>query len=294
MYFHNLRTVAVYLFSILSIGAIAKDPVIYGEDNRIETLESRNVLYQRLASATAALIPENKIRIEGRNAFILAPSISEALNICPEERFAHQPKASDCSGVLVAPDIIATAGHCYMSPSNCGSKYWVFNYLARNARQSRFSVRTRDVYSCKEIIDMQLTEAGRNSSEYLDFALIRLDRPVANAVPIKMAKGLPERNQSVMTIGNPSGLPQKIADGAWVKSKGKFEFRANLDTFNYGSGSPVFDQKTGEYLGVLSRGADDFVQHKTKSCLVANRIGDSEPGEIISSIVQFKKILGRR
>lgn len=291
---HKLRTISLYLFSILSIGAIAKDPVIYGEDNRIETLESRNVLYQRLAGATAALIPENKLRFEGRNVFIIAPSMAQELNVCTEERFSHQTKASDCTGVLVAPDIIATAGHCYMNPSNCGSMYWVFNYTARNARQSRFSVRTRDVYACKEIIDMQLTEAWKNSEEYLDYALIRLDRPVVNTTPVKLASGLPKKNQKVLTIGNPSGLPQKIADGAWVKSVGKFEFKANLDTFNYGSGSPVFDQTSGEYLGVLSRGADDFVQHKTKSCLISNRIDDSNPGEVISSVIQFKKFLRRR
>ena len=294
MFSRNRRTLAVYLFSILSIGAIAKDPVIYGEDNRIETLESKNVLYQRLASATAALVPDKKLRFEGRNAFIVAPPITEALNVCSEERFSHQPKASDCSGVLVAPDIIATAGHCYMDPSHCGSKFWVFNYRARNARQDRFVVRSRDVYACKEIIDMQLTEAWKNSTEYLDFALIRLDRPVVNATPVKIARGLPKKNQKVLTIGNPSGLPQKIADGAWVRSTGKVEFQANIDTFNFGSGSPVFDQLTGEYLGVLSRGADDFIQHKTKSCLISNRISDSEPGEIISSVIQFKKILERR
>jgi hypothetical protein len=98
----------------------------------------------------------------------------------------------------------------------------------------------------------------------------------------------------VMTVGNPSGLPQKISDGAWVRSIGKVEFKANIDTFNFGSGSPIFAQETGEYLGVLSRGADDFIHHKTKSCLISNRISDSEPGEVISSIVQFKKILERR
>ncbi len=294
MSYRKLKIFSIYLFSILSIGAIARDPVIYGEDNRIETLESKNMLYKRLASATAALIPEKKLRFEGRNAFIIAPSISMELNICSEEKFSHQPKASDCSGVLVAPDIIATAGHCYMDPSHCGSKYWVFNYTARNARQTRFSVRSRDVYACKEIIDMQLTEAWKNSEEYLDYTLIRLDRPVVNTAPVKLARGLPAKNQKVLTIGNPSGLPQKIADGAWVRSTGKVEFKANLDTFNFGSGSPVFDQESGEYLGVLSRGADDFIQHKTKSCLISNRINDSEPGEIIASIIQFKKILERR
>lgn len=294
MFFRSARTALVYLFSILSIGAIAKDPVIYGEDNRIETRESKNVLFQRLAGATAALVPESKLRFEARNVFIVAPPVAEALNLCPEERFSHQPKASDCSGVLVAPDIIATAGHCYMNPSSCGSKYWVFNYEARNARQTRFVVRSRDVYGCKEIIDMQLTQASRNSEEYLDYALIRLDRPVVNATPVTLATGLPSVSQKVLTIGNPSGLPQKIADGARVRSRGKVEFRANIDTFNFGSGSPVFDEATGAYLGVLSRGAEDFVTHKTKSCLVSNRISDGADGEIISSVLQFKKLLKGR
>lgn len=293
MSYRKLKTASIYLFSILSIGAIARNPVIYGEDNRIEVFENKNLMYQRLASATAALIPAQKLRFEGRNTFILAPNIADdpKVNICPGERYAHQPKGSDCAGVLVAPDIIVTAGHCYLDPSNCGSKYWVFNYVVRNARQTRVAVRTRDVYSCKEIIEMRLTEVKKNSGIYNDFAIIRLDRPVKNVVPVKLSPIVPKVGTRALTIGTPSGLPLKIADGAIVKSANKHEFRATLDAFNFGSGSPVFNQDTGEYIGVISRGEDDFVQHPTRSCNLFNRISDSEPGEVISSTVQFARIL---
>lgn len=294
MSYRNLKKILVYLFSILSVGAIAMDPVIYGEDNRIETFESQNPMIQRLAGATAGLIPNHLLELKGNNAFVVAPSVAETYNICRDERFALQPKATVCSGVLVAPDIIATAGHCYMGISTCEDKSWVFNYKLRNPRTKQVVIRARDVYRCKEVIEMKLTEVSKNPPEYLDFALIRLDRPVKNAVPVTVASVMPKVGTRVFTIGNPSGLPQKVTDGGRVKSTGKSEFKANLDTFDQGSGSPVFSEETGEYLGILVRGETDFVQHKTRSCRVANRISDDEPGEDIQSTTRFVKILKSR
>lgn len=269
----------------MSLGVIASDPVIYGEDNRIDTYESRNVMYQRLASATAAQVPLEQIEFFGRNAALKGPTLAESMwNVCSEERFSKQPSLSKCSGVLVAPDLLVTAGHCVMSISDCRNYAWVFNYKLRNSRQKQVVVRQRDVYRCKEIVTFEMTKDW-------DYGIVRLERVVANRTPVKVATQKPKVGTPVLTIGNPSGLPQKIADGATVKSVSEWEFRANLDTFEYGSGSPVFNQQTGEYLGILVRGETDYVQHQTKSCMIPNVLSDDSLGEHISSAVQFAHLI---
>ena len=44
----------------------------------------------------------------------------------------------------------------------------------------------------------------------------------------------------LVVIGHPSGLPTKIADGAWVRNnESEYYFVTNLDTFGGNSGSAV-------------------------------------------------------
>jgi V8-like Glu-specific endopeptidase len=264
----------------LSFAVHAGNPVVYGIDNRIDTIESSNPLYQKLASSTAARILLSNIREEGNNAFITAETLAQNLDVCPEAKFARQTVAADCSGTLIAPDLVVTAGHCMMSHGACPDYAWVFNYKVRNQRQSGVTVRIRDLYRCKAVQKLDMNEGH-------DYALVQLDREVENVSPVKVASTLPGVGTPVLTIGNPSGLPQKIADGANVKSTTETEFKANLDTFNKGSGSPVFHARTGELLGVLVRGEKDYVQDKNRNCYIPNNIPDSSPGEDVSSSVQF-------
>lgn len=290
MYYLNTKILSTLAFSILTTGAIARDPVVYGKDNRIETYETRSPLYLRLANSTAARVEWSKITLSGNNAFLEGPTVASAENLCPEVRFSQQNQVANCSGVLVAPNVILTAGHCLMSHDACNDYAWVFNFKLRNARQNSVAVRERDVYRCKEILAWEMVDGK-------DYALARLDRVVVNAQPVKVYPYKPAIGTKVVTIGNPTGLPQKIADGAVVKSISHTEFRANLDTFEKGSGSPVFNALTGDLLGVLVRGEKDFIPHKNKSCKVINFISDDSPGEEMSSTTQFnkhiKKILSR-
>lgn len=284
MYFLNKKQLIIYVSFCLTQGAMARNPVIYGVDNRLDTVESRSPLFQRLASSTAARISWDEISVSGNNAFIEGQNLISAVNACPEIRFAQQPALADCSGVLVAPDVIATAGHCMMSSASCSDYAWVFNYKVRNARQKNVTVRERDVYRCKEIITSQMTAIN-------DYALVRLERTVKNAIPVKVSSSKPKVGTKVVSIGNPTGLPQKIADGARVLSVSRYEFKANLDTFEKASGSPVFNAENGDYLGVLVRGEKDYIKHPSKNCQIPNAIGDDGPGEEISSSTQFYHLL---
>jgi S1-C subfamily serine protease len=84
----------------------------------------------------------------------------------------------------------------------------------------------------------------------------------------------------LFVIGHPTGLPQKIADGASVKianavsyidpigsiiRKANF-FTANLDTYAGNSGSPVFNKRTGKVEGILVQGAEDFRRNPDQFC----------------------------
>ena len=92
-----------------------------------------------------------------------------------------------------------------------------------------------------------------------DFALIQLDRKVTDRRILDYRrKGRISKGENLVVIGHPSGLPTKIADGAYVKSlKNKF-FRANLDTYGGNSGSAVFNANTGVVEGIV--GTDRIIK----------------------------------
>jgi hypothetical protein len=103
-----------------------------------------------------------------------------------------------------------------------------------------------------------------------DYALVKLDRPATGRTILKIRrKGKIANGQPVFVIGHPSGLPQKYAPGADVRSNSKPAFfTANLDTYGGNSGSPVFNEETGDAEGILVRGDTDFVRVGT--CFVSN------------------------
>ena len=254
--------------------------IIYGEDNRKDTFESDSALFKELAQSTAAQIAKENIKIVGSSAELRGPSLGEVFRLCSKERFRHQPFIASCSGFLVAPDIIATAGHCFQTGDSCKQYHWVFNYKVSESTQRNVTVDASDVYKCKEVIKASLTKTT-------DFALVRLDRKVEGALPVKISKDLPKIGTEVVLIGHPSGLPQKIADGGKIKAVSATEFKANVDAFQINSGSAVFNAATGDLLGILVRGQKDYLTDEKLKCTVANTTSDDEEGEDISSFTQF-------
>ena len=105
------------IFISASVHAVAPD-VIYGPDNRLETVESKSSLHVRLAASTAAMISKDYQEKSGSRISLGGQTIDDFLlerfhgELCSDERFKGQVAVADCSGFLVAPDVIATAGHC--------------------------------------------------------------------------------------------------------------------------------------------------------------------------------------
>src|SRR5690606_30794344 len=119
--------------------------------------------------------------------------------ICAKERFSQQISAANCSGFLVAPNVLVTAGHCIRSDFDCSTYKWVFDYKVDHADQTSVTVPQTSVYSCKKIIERSLDNATKN-----DFAVIELDRAVLDRSPLKFRRrGKVMPTAPLAVIGHP-------------------------------------------------------------------------------------------
>lgn len=229
--------------------------VVYGEDSRRDIHEVKRADWAQLADSTVALFRSKNIH----RGQLLGASLREGFpELCSTERFLDQPSMASCSGVLVAPNVVLTAGHCVRGLVDCFFTRVVFGYRYENADSDPTHRPHEDLYSCRSIVERQFSESGP------DFTLFKLDRPVHNHAPVTLSRDPHVRKgDEVFVIGHPLGLPAKLADGAKVRrvvEQAGF-FVANLDTFGGNSGSPVFNAKTNALEGIIVRGEDDFDNH---------------------------------
>jgi V8-like Glu-specific endopeptidase len=270
---------------VFSTSSIASTKVIYGDDNRVDVYESNNSMFVELSKSTAAMIPNSNIKKAwGGKTYTIKSKTLAQRGICKSERFADQPTAANCSGFLVGDKYLVTAGHCIRSQSDCAGSHWVFNYKMKNSTDANLELPANDVYRCKKIISQSLDSRTRD-----DYALIELDR-VTDKRPLTFRKkGKIAMNTKLVVIGHPTGLPTKIADGAWVRSINNVYLSANLDTYGGNSGSAVFNAVNGEVEGILVRGATDYVSNG--GCRVSNRISNtSGRGEDVTLITNIKEL----
>lgn len=270
------KTCLVLLTLTLATAALAGNKVIYGDDNRLDMYQVKNPLHRKLALSTAGMI-HNSAFSAGKDKDHLnieqAQSLQTAMNVCREEKFSQQKLAPSCSGFLIAPDILVTAGHCYEGYDNpysiCQDYKWVFSYQQNSASHDPTKdIKLNDVYGCKEVLSVRL-------DDNLDYAIIRLDRKTDRpALPFRQSGKISEADPLVV-IGHPVGLPTKVAAGAMVtKNSEKVRFSASLDTFQGNSGSAVFNAKTGVVEGILVMGKTDFVPKDpsdVNSCYISNK-----------------------
>lgn len=264
--------------------------VIYGDDNRVDVFESSDSALVELSRSTAGMIPVENLRSSRSGEVEISAATLQSRGICAKERFSQQISAANCSGFLVAPNVLVTAGHCIRSESDCASNKWVFDYKVDHAAQGDVTVPSTSVYNCKKIIERSLDQFSKD-----DYAVIELDRSVTDRRPLRFRKyGKITTGTPIAVIGHPTGLPTKIADGAAVRSLDNKFFVTNLDTYGGNSGSAVFNVRTSEVEGILVRGENDYVYDSVQGCQVSNRCTDTgcrgEDVTYITNIDALKKI----
>lgn len=264
------------------------EKVIYGVDNRVDIYQSTNPLYKNLASSTAAMISNSQLIDHSDLVSIEGQSLEEGDGVCSDALFAKQLAVANCSGFLVGSQYLVTAGHCIETIRDCEKYSWVFDYANTTEEKKSYTVPKTEIYKCVEITEHSLDNKTDN-----DFALVKLDRPVANRVPLKFrTKGKISKRSKLVVIGHPSGLPTKIADGANVRNNSnKYYFVTNLDTFGGNSGSAVFDATTGAVEGILVRGERDYETDPVKNCLRPKVCGMDEcRGEDVTRITNIQAL----
>lgn len=265
------------------MGLSSLPKVIYGQDNRYEAADYPESQFREYSQSVAGMVQHFRLyqNDQGNYEFPLI-RLKDSTLICEDESFVEQYTLPRCSGLLVGPDLILTAGHCVIDAIDCRNNRWVFGFIEGVTELAEDSV-----YACSEILEREFIE---DRFQVKDYSLIRLDRKVEGRQPLKVrTRGRVRLNTPVLVMGHPSGLPLKIADGAKVRRMNRDEvdqpistllkkrdyFNADLDAFGGNSGSPVFNHRTGVVEGILIQGADDYVMDEEDNCLRPNVLRNS-------------------
>jgi hypothetical protein len=267
--------------------------VIYGDDNRKDYYDITDPGLIEASDAVCLVVHTSELTDNGDGTYTLAATpwtFQSGYTLCPDERFRGQLEAGFCTGFLVGPDILATAGHC-ISSSTCGTRAFVFGFRKNDSLTTAPTVYDADdIYFCSGIIDQVL-------SGDVDHAVLQLDRPVVGRAPLYIRRtGLVSNGDPLAVIGHPSAIPLKAAGGAIVRNNlGTTPyFQANLDTYGGNSGSPVFNLNNYVVEGILVRGAPDFVYDPVGACTRSNVVpntGNTGTGltfEEVSKTTQFE------
>lgn len=245
--------------------------VVYGADDRLDIRDVTDPALVEAARSTAAMIASTKIVTDENGKITLSTeNLRTHINACEGEPFTEQPSSANCSGFLVAPDLVVTAGHCMVSADKCSTYKWVFDYRLDTPGVESVELKSENIYNCTEIVKQVLTEDTLN-----DYAVVRLDRPVTDRQPLKFrTEGRPALAEKLVVIGHPSGIPTKVAGGAEIKAFQDNFFTANLDTYGGNSGSAVLNAETLEVEGILVRGNADYNFDFEHMCRSTNYLPD--------------------
>jgi Trypsin-like peptidase domain len=255
---------AAYPTETLIQALMYKQQTVYGVDDRKEIFDVPQPQFRKSADAVVSLFAMDRVDPlpGGLSSEIEDTHFGKDYMLCSKEPFRNQPCTAFCSGVLVAPDIVATAGHCVETPEKetppVTEIKFVFGYRMLDKDNAQRIINNSEIYVGKEVVARIYTPTGQ------DWALVRLDRNVVghDPVPVRRSSKVADK-EDLYVIGYPCGLPAKFAGGAIVRDNSNPEFFvSNLDTYAGNSGSPVFNRKTHEVEGILVRGEKDFVRQK--------------------------------
>ena len=104
--------------------------VVYGVDDRWTFTRSRtrDPVFGRFHRGP---FPRRRSPADGGVATLATHSYADAYNLCKEEPFFEQEVGAFCSGSLVGPDVIMTAGHCVPSAEECANIKFVFGFAVK-------------------------------------------------------------------------------------------------------------------------------------------------------------------
>jgi V8-like Glu-specific endopeptidase len=222
------------------------------EDNRMDVcMLPEGEVKNNARSVVAICLQEGIIETDNRTSLLRVEPYKTQFNLCLNEPFRNQPIAMGRlgTGFLVKQNVIATAAHC-VSEASLPRLRFVFGYKMEDSSTAATQVPNRNIYRGTEIIK----RVYYPHPDMSDWALVELDREVVGRSPLTLSEKALSPEQEIYVLGHPLGLPMKYGPGGIVKEIKDTYFSAALDVYSGNSGSPVFDSKTHNVVGIMAKG----------------------------------------
>lgn len=236
---------------------------VFGADDRLEVKDAEG--YEDFVRATAVMISKTRIYDNEFYAWSLRDLLIQQFEVDRFDenvKFLDQPTVGSCTGFLIAPDIMVTAGHCINSMEDANEYVWVFDYTheADFIDGMVLQFKPENIYEVESIIASTLDDDTND-----DYAILRLTKKSDRAPYRFRTSGTVLLDGAINTIGCPTGLPLKFSTNATVvDNSAENWFKSDIDAFPGNSGGPVFDEY-GFIEGILVRGAAQYDGDSYKS-----------------------------
>jgi V8-like Glu-specific endopeptidase len=294
----------IALFILGLLGQFSAHAIVFGSNNILEVQPGSNRA-STLGNSVALMVSDTFILPSGQsgtsNLDLILASAPGNIGLCKEEKFSNQYTAwVNCSGFLIADDLLVTAGHCVTfkmevlhneTNANCQFFRWVFDFRSdANGQFNPQNFSNENIYSCKRIVHAEHLAFNADHHGTLmppamgthgtDFAIVQLDRPVTGRKPLKLASKVPSVGSSVITVGHPMALPLKWSANAYVLKNYDDYLLTDLDIVGGNSGGPVINL-ANEVVGIAVRSFpyEDFVYHRDRNCstlATCKKIGEGD------------------
>ncbi len=293
-----MKAIFILFISTSAFALGLQNEVIYGIDNRLPLENYSEIDFKWKSISVAMMVRKNQLEesFGGVLTKVQGKTLEENYGVCSNEPNAKDFTIGKCTGFLVKPDLLVTAGHCVTSDYSCKEDYkWIFEFrddlILNSGIQNKVYISSKNIYGCKEIVHREYDYSSK-----LDFALIRLDKPVTDRPPLGFrTEGKIERDEELVMLGHPVGLSQKVVTkGLVIENENPVFFKTNLDSFSGNSGSPIFNKKTGLVEGILVRGEIDFITDEANDCERLNfcpENGEGCQGEDGTRITQIPELM---
>ena len=241
----------------------------------------------RLLDAEVLIVPTENLTLLPSGDYELLVLPWEYLNgtdtgfpLCEEEAFFGQPSTSillpgtfilGCSGFLVGPQRVVTAGHCIgpnpgalgsQTPYSCSTRSMIFDVAdlgPLDPGETTIIVPGNDVVQCDEVevdtttgAEVDLLDA---TPKIDDWALARLTTPVSRLPLVIDRDPRTQIGEPLVAIGHPARIPVKIEG---TVAEGATE--AKLHVLGGNSGSALLSLETGKVIwNISSVGNSDFI-----------------------------------
>lgn len=225
-------------------------------DSRFETYELDSLVnwqknIKKQIKSVAIIIEKEKLYPISNSEYQLdvSNSLKKVYNLCENQNFEDQPVIGIGTGFIISKDIMATADHVF--ETDIDNYVVVFGcQLINSSGAVNSRIKAANIFYPKKIV---------NRFDNLDVVTFKVDRPFERPQLIwENSQSLEEKSEIYM-IGNPSGLPTKIALNADIVDNSSIQFfYTSLDGFQGNSGSPIFNLCTNKVIGVLVSGEIDY------------------------------------